>query len=373
MNARHHQSHQHLLAHVDSAKAPSATLDAIIVPNGRPAAYLKEAISAAKLLDAHLVLLCSMRANAGSAALAAKRAGVRVTAIDIDLLPDGVVPDFATDDILRRSRFHRPVDTSLKRNLGLLMASLAGWKRILFLDDDIKLPDPGDLRAAAGLLDAHSVVGLANSGMPDNSVVCHALRDVGVRQDVFIGGGALVVGEAAFSSFFPNIYNEDWFFLLDGLRLRPSAVTGTAWQYDYDPYNDPRRARGEELGDTLAEGVFGLLDNGSGLAHADERYWTEFLPERRRIISTTIERVLASDIEPAQRARMVAALKASIGRSHLITPDLCVRYLRAWQDDCVRWRKHLRDLRRDHRGRLGIDGALTTLESVAGSRRSVPA
>jgi glycosyltransferase involved in cell wall biosynthesis len=373
VNARQHESHQDLLTHIVAQDAPRAPLDAIIVPNGRPAAYLEQAIAAAKQLDAHLLLLCSMHANASSAALAAKREGVRVTAVNLDELPKQVVPEFATDTLLRPTRFHRPVDTSLKRNIGLLVGILAGWKRILFLDDDIRLPDPRDLTAAAGLLSGYPVVGLANAGMPDNSVVCHALRDVGADQDVFIGGGALAVGESAFSSFFPNIYNEDWFFLLDGLRLRPSAVTGTAFQYDYDPYNDPRRARGEELGDTLAEGVFGLLDNGLGLANADEPYWAEFLPERRRIISTTIERVVASDIEPGQRARMVAALKASIGRSHLITPELCVGYLRAWQNDCVRWRKHIRELRRDHRGGLGIDGALATLGSATSRRRSIPA
>ena len=384
MNARQHESHQDLLDHFDSAKVACASLDAIIVPNGRPVAYLKEAIKAAKLVDAHLVLLCSMRANASSAALAAKQGDVRVTAIDVDFLPERVVPDFATDKLLRLGRFHRPVDTSLKRNLGLLLASFAGWKRILFLDDDIKLPNPGDLTAAAGLLDDHPVVGLANAGMPDNSVVCHALRDVGDDQDVFIGGGALVVGEAAFSSFFPNIYNEDWFFLLDGLKLRPSAVTGTAWQYNYDPYND-RRARGEELGDTLAEGVFGLLDNGFGLSDADNAYWSDFLPERRRIISTTIDRVRSSDIEPGQKARMVEALKASIGRSHLITPELCVQYLRAWQSDCLRWQRHIRELQRDRRDGTGIDSALATLgighiaqpgidgRISTGSRRRLPA
>jgi hypothetical protein len=361
VNARQHESHQHLLTHVEASEAPRAPLDAIIVPNGRPAAYLEQAIAAAKKLDAHLLLLCSMRANASSAALAAKQAGVRVTAVDMDLLPDRVVPDFATDKLLRRGKFHRPADTSLKRNLGLLVASLAGWQRILFLDDDISLPNPGDLVAAAGLLDKHAVVGLANAGMPDNSVVCHALRDVGATQDTFIGGGALVVGETAFSSFFPNIYNEDWFFLLDGLRLRPSAVTGTAFQYDYDPYNDPRRARGEELGDTLAEGVFGLFDNGCGLADADEKYWSAFLIERRHIIRTTIERVQATDIEPAQKARMVAALKAAVGRNHLITPELCVEYLQAWQEDRVRWRKHILELRRNHSGSLGIEDALTAL------------
>ncbi|WP_290055295.1 hypothetical protein [Amycolatopsis solani] len=361
MNARQHESHRELLTPVEAAGAPHAPLDAIIVPNGRPSAYLEHAISAAKQLNTHLLLLCSLRANASTAALVAKRAGVRVTAIDVDLLPPGVVPEFATDKLLRKTRFHRHADTSLKRNLGLLVASLAGWKRIVFLDDDIVLPKPGDLLAAAGLLQEHPVVGLANTGMPDNSVVCHALRDVGVCQDTFIGGGAMVVGESALGSFFPNIYNEDWFFLLDGLRLRSSAVTGSAFQYDYDPYSDPRRARGEELGDTLAEGVFGLLDNGRGLADANATYWAAFIAARREVIRTTISRVEASVIEPAQRGRMVNALKAAIGRSHLISPELCVDYLRAWQSDCVRWRRHVRELRRDHRGGWGIEEALTTL------------
>jgi len=359
VNARQHESHQDLLTHVDADRAPRAVMDAIIVPNGRPSAYLEQAIGLAKEHGAHLLLMCSLLADASSAALVAKRAGVRVTAIDIapELLPPGLVPEFATDKFLRLSRFQRLVDTSFKRNLGLLIASMAGWERILFLDDDIVLPRLADLGAAAGLLDEHSVVGLANAGMPDNSVVCHALRDIGVAQDTFIGGGALAVGERAFGSFFPNIYNEDWFFLLDGRRLRPSAVTGTAFQYAYDPYRDARRARGEELGDTLAEGLFGLLDNGHGLTDADQAYWGEFLPERRRIISTTIERVEGASIEQAQKARMVAALKAAIGRSHLITPEMCVQYLRAWQTDCVRWRTHV-----DERsGGLGIDGALTAL------------
>jgi hypothetical protein len=365
VNARQHASHAKLLTSVDASKAPWAGLDAIIVPNGRPVAYLKQAINAAKQTGAHLLLLCSLRADASSAALAAKQAGVRVTAINTDLLPDWLVPAFATDKLLRRSPFHRDVDTSLKRNLGLLIALLTGWKRILFLDDDIALPEPADLAAAAGLLRDHPVVGLRNAGMPDNSVVCHALRDIGEVQDTFIGGGALVVGENAFRSFFPNIYNEDWFFLLDGRSLRSPAVTGTAVQCKYDPYRDARRARGEELGDTLAEGIYGLLDNGLGLADAHETYWAEFLPHRRQIIVTTIARVEHSAIEPAQKARMVASLKAAIGRSHLITPNLCVRYLRAWQADSAKWRGHVAELSRDFGPRTDIKHTLAAL-GIAG-------
>ncbi|MEV7094068.1 hypothetical protein AB0M80_14665 [Amycolatopsis sp. NPDC051045] len=361
MNPRQHESHQDLLAHFDTEGVPGAAMDAIIVPTGRPAAYLRQAIAVAKERDVFLLLLCSLRSTASSAALEAKSAGVRALAIDIDLLNPGLVPEFATDQVLRSTRFRRQTDTSFKRNLGLLIAVLAGWKRILFLDDDIELPNPADLDVAAGLLGEYPVVGLANVGMPDNSVVCHAIRDAGQKQDTFIGGGALAVGEAAFSSFFPNIYNEDWFFLLDGMRLRPSATTGTAVQKDYDPYRDPRRARGEELGDTLAEGVFGLFDSHLGLTHADRPYWREFLADRRRIIRDTIKLVRSAPIEAGQQARMVDSLRAAIGRSELITPALCVRYLHAWQQDCVRWRQRVTDLRRDHHGGFGVEHAVEAL------------
>ncbi len=361
MNPRQHESHQDLLAHFDTLDVSGATMDAIIVPTGRPAAYLRQAIAAAKERDVFLLLLCSLRSTASAAALEAKSAGVRAIAIDTDLLNPGLVPTFATDEILRFTRFRRQTDTSYKRNLGLLIAVLAGWKRILFLDDDIELPHPADLGVAAGLLDDYPVVGLANKGMPDNSVVCHAIRDAGQKQDTFIGGGALAVGEAAFSSFFPNIYNEDWFFMLDGMKLRPSATTGTAIQKPYDPYRDARRARGEELGDTLAEGVFGLFDSHLGLAQATKAYWRDFLADRRRIIRDTIKLVQASPIVAAQQARMIDALKAAIGRSELITPDLCVRYLRAWQQDCVSWRQRITELRRDHHGGSGVDHAVEAL------------
>ncbi|WP_240521894.1 hypothetical protein [Amycolatopsis vastitatis] len=364
MNARQHRTHAGLLTSVEAGEAPRAVLDAIIVPHGRAVSELPAAISAARQANAHLVLLCSLEANALSAALAARQAGVRVTAIDTDLLPRWLVPAFATDKLLRGTEFHRKVDTSLKRNLGLLIALLTGWKRILFLDDDIVLPEPEDLAAAAGLLRDHPVVGLRNAGMPDNSVVCHALRGVGAPQESFIGGGALVVGEEAFSSFFPNIYNEDWFFLLDGRTLRSPAVTGTAIQRPYDPYN-PRRARAEELGDTLAEGVYGLLHSGRAPAEANDVYWAEFLAHRRQTISTTVARIRDSAIAPAEKAKMARALEAAISSSKEITPDLCVRYLRAWQADCVRWRNHVTWLRRDYGERADIEHTLAML-GIAG-------
>jgi hypothetical protein len=360
-SAHHHGSHRQLLTGAETVEVKPAQVDAIIVPTARPVAYLRKAIALADQLGCTLLVLCSKLAKAPDAAKAGKDSRVSVVAIDTDGLPSGLVPNFKTSAVLRSNRFNRRTDTSIKRNLGLLLAEVAGWERIVFLDDDITVPRPDDLLDAAGLLASHAAVGLANGGYPDNSVVCHAYREAGGPQDTFIGGGALAVGAASFTSFFPNIYNEDWFFLLNDDRLRPSTVTGLAVQSPYDPFSDVRRARSEELGDCLAEGVFSLLDTGGRVQDADARYWRGFLDERRRFIDDVLCRVQSADNDLAEKARMIAALKAARGRNQFIEPELCVDYLRVWRTDRDLWRRHLDDIGRKHGHGMTLDKVLADL------------
>ena len=158
------------------------------------------------------------------------------------------LPELATSHLLAGTMFERKTDVSTKRNLALVLSHALRWKRVVFLDDDIRVPNPGDLSKAVGLLDSHSAVGLAIGGFPDNSMVCHAFRQAGGWQQTFIGGGALAVGVKRNRSFFPNVYNEDWFFVLEaGKRLQSVATVGQVFQNPYDPYRvrtgPGRRAR----------------------------------------------------------------------------------------------------------------------------------
>jgi hypothetical protein len=354
----HHGSHRSLLNEHPEIAHP-LDVDAIIVPTNRNAAMLESAIQLASKLRSTLVVLCSMWSSAKDVAEAVKGKGVGLIAVDISRLPAGLVPSFETCQVLASARFERKTDTSLKRNFGLLLARLIGWQRIVFLDDDIRVPEATDLRAAVGLTDDYAGVGLAIEGMPDNSVVCHAFREAGGAQEMFIGGGALAVGTRSMTSFFPNIYNEDWFFLLDENGLRPTAITGRAIQKEYDPFRE-QRARGEELGDCLAEGLFWLLDNGRSLQDATEGHWKGFLRARREFITDVIGMVERMDGEPTQRHRMLQALKAARGRNHSIKPELCVDFVKAWRNDRARWSDHLEKMHRTH----GIKGAIGKGRSV---------
>ncbi len=345
----HHGSHRALLSEPPDLRFP-VDVDAIIVPTARHVATLEPAIALASKLNCTLVTLCSKWSGVHDVAAAVKDRGVKLIAIDVRKFPDGVIPTFETCQILAGTKFERRTDTSLKRNFGLLLARLIGWQRIVFLDDDIEVPEPMDLREAVGLTDSYAGVGLTideKNGMPDNSVVCHAFRAAGGAQDVFIGGGALAIGPRSMTSFFPNIYNEDWFFLLDDDGLRPTITTGRAIQKMYDPFLE-ERAKREELGDCLAEGLFWLLDSGGSLRDATIEHWRSFLRKRADFITDVMRMVECMGGDPDQRHRILQALKAARGRCLAISPDLCVKYVDAWRGDRLRWRLHVDDIYRTH-------------------------
>lgn len=345
----HHGTHRKLVATVDSAQSATVdeiTVDAIIVPTARPVLYLNQALRLAKHHKCPLVALCSRRASANETMEVAGDLGVEVIAVNTKELRPDLVPSFETTRLLAGTKFERRTDTSYKRNVGLLLAWTAGWERVAFLDDDITIDEPDDLSAAAASIGHYASVGLTIKGFPDNSVVCHAFREAGGAQDTFIGGGALAVGAESFGSFFPNIYNEDWFFLLNDYGLRPSALTrGEVRQAEYDPFHNPMRARLEELGDSLAEGLFRLLDDNRPLTDADQvAYWADFLNKRRLFIDEVI--AMVERAKPTARARMIESLKAAKGRNWVIDPQLCVDYMAAWRADREVWRRKIHTAKR---------------------------
>ncbi len=351
--SHHHDSHHSLVlsAEPDLPDEPRPDLtsapciDAIIVPTVRPSAQLTAAIGHAKELGCTLLALCSKNSSASEVLALAVDAGVDAVAIDVDRMPPNLLPHFKTTDLLKRRFFRDPRDTAAKRNLALLFAALAGWRRVFFLDDDITIDSVELLRVAARELNWYEVAGLRVEQYPDNSVVCHAAREVGRPQQTFIGGGAIAVDVAAAeSSFFPQVYNEDWLFLLDDYGLRPTTVVGEAGQAPYDPFIC-RRAWFEEVGDTLAEGVFWLLDEGRKVGDATQEHWRMFLAERKAFITELLGAVIRSDLAPLRRVKIVKALLASYLRNRRIKPDLCHNYLLAWHSDRKAWRQHVADWR----------------------------
>jgi hypothetical protein len=347
----HHGSHLDLLESVPLNAvppvngAPAELIGAIVVPTFRPARHLDHARELAADLGCRLVALCSGQAKAAEVIARSPRHAALTYAIDIPSPRTPALDSFETTRLGSVALGADQRDTALKRNLGLLLARSMGWDRIVFMDDDIIVDDPYDVARAAALTSRFDVVGQAVTGFPDNSVVCHARRDVGEYQKTFIGGGAMALRPALIDSFFPEVYNEDWLFLFDQDQLLTVASAGQVTQEEYDPYADPGRAGREEFGDCLAEGIYSRLDQKRASGQhpqltdrdVDEAFWRAFLDDRRLVIDSIIERVPAIPADADRKVQMLRSLDAARDRLGTIRPAEYVDYLAAWKADREVW------------------------------------
>ena len=311
-----------------------------MVPAARDAENLQSALELGVALGVEVIVLCSRDATVPDVlALADLIDGSRCVALDIRSAPEGILPAFDTGPFPATAGGSRG-DLSFKRNLGLLLGRMCDWQGLLFLDDDIRDIDPDQVRRAAGSLTHHEAVGMPAEEFPDNSVVYHARRLGNFDQGVFVSGSALVVDASRTRSFFPETYNEDWLFLAPALADGTVAECGTVRQERYDPFEDSFRARTEEFGDVLAEGLIGHLHGGSTVTDTPElSYWTDFLRRRQRLIAETIARCRSSGDPRAEHA--VRALRMAEAARAQLSAGMFTKYLGDWATDCEKWAARL--------------------------------
>jgi hypothetical protein len=362
LDVRQHDTHKELVGQSASPMSISAgNLDAIVVPASRPAANLDHAVTLARAAGCHLVVLCSRDAKGSEVnQLLAARSFDGAVVID---LPDNYSHHLMSFDTSLRAKSYLPeactsysTDLSVKRNIGLLLARMLNWERLFYLDDDIRdISYPGLCRTVSMLGPYHSA-GMRVVKYPDNSVVCHAHRETGAFQDVFVSGSALAVDSSGYMSFFPDIYNEDWLFFYDDVAKGKLASSGiNATQLRYDPFADPQRAAWQEFGDVLAEGLYGLLHQRGGAADANCDYWAYFLKARQSFLQAIIDR--SGQAEAQVRDSMLAAVRKALECSMQIQPEVCELYVGLWQQDLRRWKQRLTDVPRG----LSLERALMEL------------
>ncbi|WP_132216609.1 hypothetical protein [Kribbella steppae] len=364
-------------------------LDAIVVPAAR--ASLQRVISLSAELSVPLVLLCSRQARIDKVAeRVGATFGARALIVEVpDDYPQPYDAQRTSDRKFRSLSADRSSDLSVKRNIGLLLARLRGWTKILFIDDDISQIRGQDIARLTGHLDRHPVAAMTSRYFPDNSVVCHARRLAGYRQDVFVSGAVLGVNtQHPALSFFPDIYNEDWFFFARHAAGRSLPKIGEVRQDAYEPFADPERAGREELGDLLAEGLYAMFESTPGwkfseqLAAAGTGHWRDFKEDRLRMIDAT-----KKALEHAQTATgsvdyptMLRALESlRFAEKHLsaIDPDVCVEFIDGWREDERCWQKMMSDLpttlgERDALAELGLKTWISCGYGSAGPQSDSP-
>jgi hypothetical protein len=190
------------------------------------------------------------------------------------------------------------------------------------------------------MLDSFNSAGMRVVEFPDNSIVCHAHRETGAYQDVFVTGSALAVHATRAAGFFPNVYNEDWlFFYQDAAHAQLGASGLPATQLVYDPFREPARAAWQEFGDVLAEGLYGLLHQGKGAEHATSEYWAEFLRQRQNFLLAIIDR--AGLAEAGMQESIRTAVQEAVKCSAAIEAGEYECYVGLWQADLRNWKQRI--------------------------------
>jgi hypothetical protein len=181
-------------------------------------------------------------------------------------------------------------------------------------------------------------------------VVCHARRLARFAQDVFLTGAVLGVHCNSLPiSFFPDIYKGDWFFFAKEAAARALPQVGRARQIRSDPFASPDRARQEEFGDLLAEGLYALIGIAEPsmafqeqLRRATKTYWSYFIEARHQVITETqaaLYRLIDQQINTDHALAAVNSLAVAESQLEMITPDLCATFIDAWLDDLYDWQR----------------------------------
>jgi hypothetical protein len=358
----------------DSISLDPLRLDAIIVPGSRPAPNLDQAITLARAAGCWLLILCSRELRGADAVRQlATRSYRKAIVIDVPASYSHELFHFpglsAISRELPEERHLYSTDLSLKRNIGLVMARMLNWRRIFFLDDDIRDVSYPALQSTVNMLGSYAAAGLWITEYPDNSVVCHANRITGGSQDVFVSGAALAVDSAADIGFFPNVYNEDWLFFFDYAAQKRLANSGReVTQLQYDPFAKPRRAAWQEFGDVLAEGLYTLVHLGRPVEDATADYWGRFLEVRRSFLESVVTRAESAPQQyrdqVVHRGQLVYSVKRAQKCLQTIDPDLCARYVQRWREDLVGWRQQVAQIG----GGVSVKEALAELRLAPAGR-----
>jgi hypothetical protein len=131
-------------------------------------------------------------------------------------------------------------------------------------------------------------------------------------------------------------------FLAPYLDRREVAAVGSVRQDFQDPFAELSRARDEEFGEVIGEGLIAWLHTGSLHSPLSEKYWAEFLRLRAAFIETVALGCRLSDHPDAARAGVALEIAESARRG--LSPRVLADYVAAWWADRDSWRRFLTQL-----------------------------
>ena len=226
-------------------------------------------------------------------------------------------------------------DLPQKRNHALVLSTRARYRNILLLDDDIRGVSEQKFKQASRLLKEYSVTGCFVDDFPDTSVFGHLLRAAGEDVRPFLSGSFLFIKIGNTPSFFPDIYDEDWLFMIPHVINRSISSFGSIMQLPHNPFDSPLRASFQEFGDTIVDGLFQMVASNTFSNRYQTECWSDVINARREVLMTLAQKL------PEQIHQ--EAISAALTVSRSITARDCVDFIIRWEDDVGMWNEFIEE------------------------------
>lgn len=224
-------------------------------------------------------------------------------------------------------------DLPIKRNYAILYSREQKINNILLLDDDIRNLTPDILKNGCNLLKNNSVSGCFVDNEIDTSILGHLQKRAGETFYPFLSGSFLFIKPLSVKSFFPNIYNEDWLFMMPYIFDNSICSFGNVSQRDNDSLGDINRVKLQEFGDIIAEGLYTLIHLGEYSQRFETSYWNEVIKERRYIFDALLKTLL----DTTYRTLIYTAIETNKN----IQPEYCAEFINVLENDILKWNNYL--------------------------------
>lgn len=168
------------------------------------------------------------------------------------------------------------------RNYAILYSNHLKKNKIIFMDDDVIIHKPADIRITFDGLRYSSFVGANIDLMPDDSVLGHVYR-VGNRtlEPRYISGTYLGFNTNRIRHFFINKYNEDWIWLFLENGVEDIKTKITVDQMKFDSFLDwETKVVFQEEGEILWEGVYFSSKTNRQEELTNPNYWNAIFENR---------------------------------------------------------------------------------------------
>lgn len=177
------------------------------------------------------------------------------------------------------------------RNFALLYSKSIYANKVLFMDDDIQVPNPKLIDDLFQSIKDFQFVGANITGLVDDSALGHIATDLGIFNERMLSGGFMVFNPNTIDQYFLNNYNEDWIWLFLQLKGKEYLQTGEVLQELSNPLaNYQNKIMFQEYGEITLDGILDLFKKGSYDSLLELSFWKRILDERRDYLNLLDEK-----------------------------------------------------------------------------------